>query len=392
LLYTAQYLCNNSMSRANARTGRSAASRMVTCLEAIEQGYTFVTMCSKCDYYLQNKNLNMKAMSRPRSELSKMWQCSSLHKLGDLFHSHCNSTPYQPVKLDKNNSYICIDRSSSGIRSGEKRVRLFSPSPNSNEDNEGIKASGFPSVEAVRKETSVLASLNKALAEIDMLVKERDRLLNQCQATIEERDQAIKERDLALEERDRACRQIEMVRSDHYRAIIDRDVAFEKFNAAAKERDAAAQASANALEERDAALIARDDAVKLGEDAMQKLTKALADKNNSELMLQKCSGSVQALSSRVEHLERTYNEKRTIVLSNQSANGNNWSHLNNVSKFCKKIYPQLNVKDGTKQLFDLLYSSRKSFKLHVNKRMKEALYPQLRMKICREIKQQFAPW
>jgi hypothetical protein len=60
-----------------------------------------------------------------------MWQCSSLHKLGYLFHSDCNSTPYQPVKLD-----------------------------NSNEDNEGVK-----------KETSLLASLNKALAEIDMMVK-----------------------------------------------------------------------------------------------------------------------------------------------------------------------------------------------------------------------------
>jgi hypothetical protein len=52
-----------AMNKANERTGRSAASRMVTCLEAIEQGYTFVTMCSKCDYYLQHKKLNMKAMS-----------------------------------------------------------------------------------------------------------------------------------------------------------------------------------------------------------------------------------------------------------------------------------------------------------------------------------------
>jgi hypothetical protein len=71
-------------------------------------------------------------------------------------------------------------------------MHVFDPLPNSSEDNEGIKASGFPSVEAVQKETSMLASLNNALAEIDMLVKEWDNLLNQCQVTIEEQDQAIK--------------------------------------------------------------------------------------------------------------------------------------------------------------------------------------------------------
>jgi hypothetical protein len=92
----------------------------------------------------------------------------------------------------------------------------------------------------------------------------------------------------------------ERARSDHYRAIIDRDVVFEKFNAAVKEQDAVAKASADALEESDAELIACNDAMKSREDAVQKLMKALADKNNSELMLQKCSGSVQAMSSRVE--------------------------------------------------------------------------------------------
>jgi hypothetical protein len=38
-----------------------------------------------------------------------------------------------------------------------------------------------------------------------------------------------------------------------------------------------------------------------------------------------------------------------------------------------KSFPDLNVKEGTNHLFNLLYCYRKSFKLHVNQRMKEVL-------------------
>jgi len=46
---------------------------MVTCLEATELGFLFVSTCSTCDNYLENWALNMKAQTCPRSELSKMW-------------------------------------------------------------------------------------------------------------------------------------------------------------------------------------------------------------------------------------------------------------------------------------------------------------------------------
>jgi hypothetical protein len=75
------------------RIGRGGDSRMFTCLKATELVFCFVSTCSKCDYYLQNQAWNMKAQTRPRSELSKMWQCTVLHKVGDLYSSQSANTP-----------------------------------------------------------------------------------------------------------------------------------------------------------------------------------------------------------------------------------------------------------------------------------------------------------
>lgn len=83
------------------RTGRSGDNRLLTCLEAQEAGYSFVRNCSKCDYYLQNKALNMKAQTLPRSQLSKMWQCTDVHKFSNLYHSHCTNTPYKAISPKK---------------------------------------------------------------------------------------------------------------------------------------------------------------------------------------------------------------------------------------------------------------------------------------------------
>ncbi len=93
------------------RIGRSGDSRLVTCLEATEMGFAFVTTCSKCDYYLQNRALNLKAQKCQRSELSKMWQCTAVHKVGDLFSSQSQETPYRPTNISKLNSFICTNRS-----------------------------------------------------------------------------------------------------------------------------------------------------------------------------------------------------------------------------------------------------------------------------------------
>jgi len=102
------------------RIGRGGDSRMFTCLKATELVFLFVSTCSKCDYYLQNQALNMKAQTRPRSELSKMWQCTARHKVGDLYSSQSANTPYRPTNVTMLNSYICSDRSSSRSSSSLK--------------------------------------------------------------------------------------------------------------------------------------------------------------------------------------------------------------------------------------------------------------------------------
>jgi hypothetical protein len=44
---------------------QSSDDRVVTCLEALEMGYSFIKICSKCDYYMENKALNMTTRTQP---------------------------------------------------------------------------------------------------------------------------------------------------------------------------------------------------------------------------------------------------------------------------------------------------------------------------------------
>ena len=91
----------------------------MTCLEAGEEGFSFVKLCSGCDYYLQNRPLNAIAMKKCRSSLSKYWQCTTPHSFGQL----TSSDPYPAVKRNKYNSYLLIDRgSNNGGQSSSKKV------------------------------------------------------------------------------------------------------------------------------------------------------------------------------------------------------------------------------------------------------------------------------
>jgi len=88
----------------------SEVNRVVTCLEATEMGFSFIQTCSKCDYYLQNRALNAKALKLPRSELSAMWQCTGCtgkHKLGDLSCHDGTNTSYRPAPVTKYDSFLC---------------------------------------------------------------------------------------------------------------------------------------------------------------------------------------------------------------------------------------------------------------------------------------------
>jgi hypothetical protein len=103
---------------------RRSNDRVGTNLEALDMGYSYIKSCSKCDYYMQNKALHMKARILPRSHLSQMWQCTSDHKLGDVYHHGSLQTPYRPVKTTKLNSYMCSVCNISSSDSSRKQVRL----------------------------------------------------------------------------------------------------------------------------------------------------------------------------------------------------------------------------------------------------------------------------
>jgi hypothetical protein len=90
----------------STRTNQSVSNAVVSCLEALEMGYDFVKTCSRCDYYAQNKALNMKALTLPWKELSKLWQCTSKHNVGELFHAKCGGTPHQAAISSSSTNYI----------------------------------------------------------------------------------------------------------------------------------------------------------------------------------------------------------------------------------------------------------------------------------------------
>jgi hypothetical protein len=191
----------------NRRVTRLGAIRTLTCLEAVEEGYSFVKRCSGCDYYHQNHQTNAIALKKPRSELSKYWRCTTPHTYGELASSDLN-TPYQPIKPTKYNSYLVSNRRLSNDHSSTKRVRLFSP-PYSNND-----ASQAPDPQIS------FADYSKCLAERDIAFAERDSAITrmdeisaesarECEAARKEvvsakakRHEVTIERDLAAQERD----------------------------------------------------------------------------------------------------------------------------------------------------------------------------------------------
>ncbi len=119
-----------SHANANKRVTRVGANRTLTCLEAIEQGFQFIKSCSGCDYYSMNHKINLIAMKKPRSELSRYWQCSTPHKYGELTTSSEMKTPYWPPFESKYSILVGSDWGANA--SSPKRVRLFTPSSSGN--------------------------------------------------------------------------------------------------------------------------------------------------------------------------------------------------------------------------------------------------------------------
>jgi len=209
------------------RGGRSSSNRVVTCLEAQDMGYDFVTRCSWCDYYLQNKALNIRALTLPHSELSKMWQCTKMHKVRDLYHSSCTGTSYRPMIPNSNNSYICSDHGNSAKHSAAKRVWLFSPIPNSSGlcmDATEVEQSPDASILNERALTAQYETLKESNA---LLQLERDRAMK-------EKEDAEKDRDVAVEQRDRAYIECDTAKAAHHCAVVECDCALNRLDSQAR--------------------------------------------------------------------------------------------------------------------------------------------------------------
>jgi hypothetical protein len=136
---------------------------------------------------------------------SKLWQCTLMHNSGELYHSHCRGTPYQPIVPKKSTNYIASDYSPDS-RLKSKWMRQFIASLE--------EIPPYPVVE-LPLETTTPANLarqlhllglqhNTAMLERDLAVSEKEHALAANNAVIQERDLANTECDSANIERDKA--------------------------------------------------------------------------------------------------------------------------------------------------------------------------------------------
>ena len=357
---------------------RSSANQMVTCLEARDSGYDFVTTCSRCDYYLQNKALNQKALHLPRSQLSKMWQCTSLHRLGDLYHSSCMGTDYRPTMPNKSNSFICLDRSSAS-KPGPKRVRLFSPEP-----GEGPSRGDVAEVEQSPPDSGTLADLSIALEcqtlkeRNAILVQERDRALGERDEANRNRAEAVKERDAAIKQRDKAVIERDAANAGRYRATMDRDSALSNADKVTRAMDV--------LKARIATLEIQLEESKVTRNLEEKVRETLEqEKQDSSQLIASLAENVSRLQSRVSALETQSSRSSTVTV-------NYGNSMRYITLFTAKLFPDLVQKERENELFNVLYMNKKSFRKHVSTFMKDKLLPELKVEVCKEIKKYYAAW
>ncbi len=63
--------------------------------------------------------------------------------------------------------------------------------------------------------------------------------------------------------------------------------------------------------------------------------------------------------------------------------------LKTITLFASKLLPSVNAKKRLQSLFDIIYDNRKSFRRHVNNRIKDTLMDTVRRSCCKEIKNHF---
>jgi hypothetical protein len=308
-------------------------------------GFDFVKTCSRCDYYLQNRALNMKALKLPRSELSSMWQCTGRHQLSELITHSGQKTPYRPAPITKQNSYICSSHETNNSASG-KRVRLFADTPQSEQQRTAHAPSLVPS---------------PAPSPVPMLLQSVLYELNKCQ---QERDEARAELhslqnrfEQLLTELDEMRADAEKARTDHMNVV-------------------------NNLQSEIQVLRARCN------DLVDKNELLTHNNNEYQQSLVDCQKRVASLVGRVAAIEKqqdSLRSKQPLVVGRSAP-------LKYIQQFVKALFPDLRVKNGLNELFLLLYTNKKPFRLHVNKKVRESILPLIQMDVCRQIRKHYTPW
>ena len=273
-----------------------------------------------------------------------MWQCTKMHKVGDLYHSSCTGNSYRPVIPNCNNSYICSDHSNSK-HIATKRVRLFPPIPNS---------SGL-CMDAAEVEQSPDASIinERALAAQYETFKESNALLElERDRAMKEKEDVEKDRDVAVEQRDRAYIECDTVKAACHHAVVEHDCVLNRL-------DSQAQISAE-LENHSVDLEGELNSLKQKFDALEaNYAKLEQEKENSTDLISTFADNVSRLQTRVAALESQAARSTNVIVKNTR------NKMRYISLFLSKLFPELTKKEREKELFNTLYGSKKSLREYV---------------------------
>ncbi len=284
----------------------------------------------------------MKARTLPRSELSKMRQCTSVHKFADVYHSYCTNTPYKPASPKKSNSYICITCPSI-LLPARKRVRLFDATPLSEEKSQST--SKAPANEHDQSNVASLNDLKNVEAQRDVAVHDRDIAIAEHDRAFKEKDDMIALNASYIKERDMAYLKADSSKVECYRRIVQRDKPRDDHNLLAAEN--------NKILGKLAAL----------ESEVLILRCRIEDLNHEkQLMAERYNNANAQLTVYTEHQSRL--SDRVTALENRQLRSTHVDvrstgpKIQYVSNFVNKLFPEVDRKKQLTYLFDLLYSQK----------------------------------
>jgi FtsZ-binding cell division protein ZapB len=352
-----------------SRRNRSDANRTVTCLEALELGYDFVKTCARCDFYTQNKALNGKALTLPRNQLSKAWQCSAVHNVGELFHSQCQGLPYRAATISKSSHFICSDRQVSNNkrpRCGRSPPQEVNPRPEFDTPITAAATSIVPGL-PIATPTSDSNRINGiSLASLELLREECARLRSEL-------NDAMRERDVMLEEN----RQLE---AKCNQAVLDRD-AFSLQCDEVKERY-------EQLRHRSCCYVEEIRALKENNISLHSDNENLrAQQEQTSGVMQRCWEQVEQLTSRIHVLESQRSRTNVITVGAHAG-----EPLRYINELLNLLYPEAEKNERLNRLFDLLYGERKQFRLYVTRKLSNDSLAMARLTVGKEIKSHFTAW